>query len=262
MSRLPALFVSHGAPDLVLDNIGAKDFLSGYGRELGRPDAILIVTAHFETDVPTLTSDARPEMIYNFRNFQDELYQIVYPAPGDPAFAGRVAGMLEQNGLAASLKPNRGFDHGTWVPLLLLYPEADIPVVQLSVQTPLGPEHHVRLGRALESLRDDNVLVIGSGSMTHNLHELRGMGRNQDNPTPEWVIEFGEWMREKTEAGDAGALLDYRARAPHAERNHPTDEHLLPFFVAMGAGGEKLNAERVHTSHSYGVLQMDAYRFN
>lgn len=261
MSRLPALFVSHGAPDLVLDNQGAKDFLSGYGRELGRPDAILIITAHFETDLPTLTSDARPEMIYDFRGFQKELYEIVYPAPGDPALAERVAGLLRDNDLSAQLKPGRGYDHGTWVPLSLLYPEADVPVVQLSVQTPLGPGHHVRLGHALQRLRDDNVLIIGSGSMTHNLYELRAMGRSQDNPTPDWVIEFGEWMREMAETGDAAALVDYRARAPHAKRNHPTEEHLLPFFVAMGAAGDKLRAERVHTSHSYGVLQMDAYRF-
>lgn len=262
MSRLPALFVSHGAPNLILANEGARDFLAGYGAELGRPQAILMVSAHFETDRPTLTADARPAMIYDFHGFEDALYSITYPAPGDPAFAGQVAESLRQQGFEPELAHDRGFDHGAWVPLKLLYPDADIPVVQLSVQTPLGPDHHYRLGRALAALRDDNVLVIGSGSMTHNLYELRLGGRHRDRETPDWVVEFGEWMREKAEAGALDDLLDYRERAPHAVRNHPSEEHLLPFFVALGAGGQGARAERVHTSHSYGVLQMDAYRFN
>lgn len=268
MGRMPALFVSHGAPDLVIQNQQARDFLLAYGKQLGAPDAIVVISAHYETDVATVTADDNPEMIYDFRGFQDELYKMHYPAPGHPQLAARVVDLIKQNGLEAELQSDRGYDHGTWVPLKLLYPEAQIPVVQLSVQTGQDPAHHVRIGQALAALRDDNILVIGSGSMTHNLPELFKIGRHDDTPVPGWVTEFGDWMHDKAQSGAVDDLLNYQDRAPHALRNHPTPEHLLPFFVALGAGGmgsgakgEK-KAERIHTSHTYGLLQMDAYKFN
>lgn len=257
---MPTLFLSHGAPNLVLHNTEAHRFLKAFGAALPRPRAILVATAHFMTSAPTLTADARPETIYDFGNFEPELFRMTYPAPGDPALAARAGALLDEAGLAAGTVEGRGFDHGTWVPLTLLYPAADIPVVQLSVQPRSGPAHHLALGRALAPLRWEGVLVVGSGALTHNLHELFGRGYALDAPAPDWVSAFGEWMRAAIEEGRTDDLLDYRRKAPFGLENHPTEEHLLPLFVAMGAAGEA-RGERVHASAQYGVLMMDAYRF-
>lgn len=258
----PTLFISHGAPNLALHTTPAHEFLSGLGRDLPRPSAILVASAHFATRTPALTSDANPVTIHDFgRGFEAELFAMHYDAPGDPALAARTAKLLEQAGLSATLAAQRGFDHGTWVPLRLMHPAADIPVVQLSVQPHLGPQHHLALGAALAPLRDEGVLIIGSGAITHNLHELFGEGYGLADPAPDWVSDFGEWARDRIEADDRDALLDYRTRGPHAARNHPTDEHLLPLFVAMGAAGAEAHGQRIHSSEQYGVLMMDAYRF-
>jgi 4,5-DOPA dioxygenase extradiol len=156
------------------------------------------------------------------------------------------------------------FDHGVWVPLKLAYPDADIPVVSLSVDPRQGPEHHYRLGQALAGLGNEGVLVIGSGSFTHNLGEafrlLRAGVREAD--VPQWVQEFTGWMNQRLAANDVDALLDYRREAPFAQRNHPTDEHLLPLYVAMGAAGEGARASRVHDSAEFGVLAMTMWRFD
>jgi 4,5-DOPA dioxygenase extradiol len=261
MARLPTLFVSHGAPNLILHNSEAKRFLEGFAAGLPRPSAILVASAHFDTAVPTATADEQPRTIYDFGGFEPELYQVTYPAPGAPALAERAAALLADAGFAARTVTGHGFDHGTWVPLTLLYPRAEIPVVQLSVQPRLGPAHHVKVGQALAPLAEEGVLVIGSGSLTHNLHEFFRGGYAADAPAPAWVSDFGEWMRLRIEAGEQDDLLHYRERAPHGAANHPTEEHLLPLFVALGASGEG-RGRRVHTSHEYGVLMMDAYRFD
>ena len=170
MTRFPAVYVSHGSPMVILNNTVATEFLRGYGRELGKPKAILIATAHFETRAPALSADAHPAMIYDFGGFPKALFEMTYPAPGDPALAQRAAGLLEAAGIKAYPVEGRGYDHGTWAPLKLMYPDADIPVVQLSVQPHMGGAHHVAMGQALAPLRDEGVLVMGSGSMTHNLY--------------------------------------------------------------------------------------------
>jgi 4,5-DOPA dioxygenase extradiol len=159
------------------------------------------------------------------------------------------------------LEERRGYDHGTWVPLLLMRPQADIPVVQLSVNPEAGPDWHYKIGRALEPLTQQNVLILGSGAATHNLRELFGNQYPLDAPAPDWVKIFGDWLDEQIVAGDIDALLHYRTRAPHAVRNHPTEEHLLPLYVALGAAGERAVGARIHTSHQYGVLMMAAYAF-
>lgn len=263
MSVLPSLFVSHGAPNLVLHDSPARAFLARYAQELVRPTAIVCVSAHFETDVPAVVADPAPGMIYDFGGFEPELRRMVYPAPGDPALAARIAGMIRAAGLPVAGEPRRGYDHGVWVPMMLLYPNADIPVVQLSVQPGRDAAHHYRLGRALAPLRTEGVLVVGSGSFTHNLHEVftpRGM-RAIDSETPDWVTGFVDWMVGRIEAGDSDALIDYRARAPFAAENHPTDEHLLPLHVALGAAGDGAAGQRIHASRQYGVLQLDAFAF-
>jgi 4,5-DOPA dioxygenase extradiol len=261
MPTLPALFVSHGSPMMMLEDGRARRFLSGYAAELGRPRAILIASAHWETAAPRLTASARPETIHDFGGFPPALYRMRYAAPGEPALAERAAGLLREAGLAADLDARRGLDHGAWVPLSLIFPAADIPVVQLSLQSHLDAAHHYRMGEALRPLRDDGVLIVGSGSLTHNLMLLQ-RGAPEDVPPPDWAIAFEQWIADRVAAGDVAALLDWRAQAPNAAAAHPTDEHFLPFFVALGAALPEERGTRVHHSHTYAALAMDAYAFS
>ena len=257
-ATVPTLYISHGSPMLVLETSEARDFLAAYGRELGRPRAILVASAHFETETPALSADAQPSMIYDFGGFPQALYDVVYAAPGDPQLASRAADLLTESGMPARLAAGRGFDHGTWIPLKLLYPDADIPVVQISIQPRAGAAHHIAMGRALAPLREDGVLIIGSGSLTHNLSEL---GQVNSAAAPDWVRRFADWVSEKVSAGSIEDIARYRDRAPLARENHPTEEHFLPLPFALGAAGEGARGERLHTSLQYGVLMMDVYAF-
>ncbi|MCW3472974.1 DODA-type extradiol aromatic ring-opening family dioxygenase [Limobrevibacterium gyesilva] len=256
---LPSLFISHGSPMLPLVETPARDFLAGLGGTLPRPKAILVASAHWETERPTVNAVARNDTIHDFFGFPRALYELSYPAPGDPALAERVSDLLGAAGLASEVDRSRGLDHGAWVPLLLAYPDADIPVLQVSVQSHLGPAHHLQLGQALAPLRAEGVLVIGSGSFTHDLRRFRGQGI--DTPEAPDVVAFSDWMDEALAEGRRSDLLTYRNKAPHAADEHPTEEHLLPLFVAMGAGGEGATPRRIHKSANYGVLRMDAYAF-
>jgi len=258
MSRMPALFVSHGAPNLALSDTPARRFLEDWGRSLPRPEAILVVSAHWETAIPTVSAAARPATIHDFRGFEPALYELRYPAPGAPALAGRVAGLLADAGLPAETDPDRGLDHGAWVPLMLLFPAADLPVTQLAIQPDAGPAHHLRLGEALAPLRDAGVLILASGAATHNLAEFRG--RAIDATPPDWVVAFGDWIDRAISEGRREDLLRYRDLAPFPAENHPSEEHLLPLFTALGAAADP-RGRRVHASHTYGVIAMDAYVF-
>jgi 4,5-DOPA dioxygenase extradiol len=260
--RAPTLFISHGSPMLAIEPSPARDFLIQYGKSLPRPDAIVIASAHFETEIPAVVTDAQPDMIYDFGGFPDALFQIVYPAPGQPEVAMKVAHMIHDTGLQTGVVSHRGFDHGTWVPLSLMFPDADIPVVQIAVQPHLGAAHHVALGRALTSLKEQNIMVIGSGSATHNLREFYAHRHMKPGEAPEWVIAFDDWVRERVQAGNTAELIDYRKLAPHAVRNHPTEEHFVPLHVAVGAAGEGAKGELLHSSYANGVLSMDAYIFH
>lgn len=252
------VFLSHGAPTLPFEAEPARDFLAGLSGVTGRPRAILAVSAHWETRAPAVSAVARNATIHDFSGFPRELYEIEYPAPGSTELAARIAGLLGAAGFPTATDTARGLDHGVWVPLLLAWPEADIPVVQLSVQSHLGPDHHLAIGRALAPLPAEDVLVLASGSFTHDLSAWRA---HAGKPEPEWVTAFADWMHAALEEGRTADLLAYRGLAPHAARNHPTDEHLLPLYVALGAGGEGAQAERIHASTTWGVLRMDAYRF-
>ncbi len=261
MPRLSPLFLSHGSPMTAILPSPAHAFLSGLAGLLPRPRAIVVATAHWLTQGPAVSAAAQPPMIYDFGGFPRALFELRYPAPGEPALADQIAEMLAGAGFQAARDPQRGFDHGTWVPLLLAYPAADIPVVQLSVQPRLGPAHHLAVGRALAGLADEGVLIVGSGSFTHNLYEIdRTAG--DDAPAPPWVSGFVDWMVSALDRGDEAALLDYRMRAPDAARNHPTDEHLLPLYVALGAAGAKWQADRLHRSVDLSILAMDAFAFH
>ncbi|WP_315811297.1 class III extradiol ring-cleavage dioxygenase [Bradyrhizobium sp. SZCCHNR2028] len=259
---LPSIFLSHGSPMLPLTDSAARDFLVGLGGSLPRPKAILVISAHWETDIPTVNAVAANETIHDFYGFPRELYQLRYPAPGAPDLAHAVAARLQAAGLPVGIDRARGLDHGAWVPLLLMYPQADIPVLQLSIQTERGPRHHLELGRALAPLREEGVLIIGSGSFTHNLGEFRKRRLDIDDPAPSWVVDFADWVHNAAIEGRVDDLVDYRRLAPHARDNHPTDEHFLPLFAAMGAAGEGGRVERLHNSANYGVLRMDVYAFH
>lgn len=252
-ASFPSVFVSHGAPSLILEGGAACDFLAGLGPKLGRPRAVLCVSAHWETAAPAVSAAAKPATVHDFYGFPRALYDMRYPAPGAPDLARRVKALLDRAGLDCALDPAQGLDHGAWVPMKLMYPQADIPVAQLSIQQALGPSHHLALGRALTPLRDEGVLILASGSAIHNLREL---GR-KDRPDP-WAAEFGGWLDRAVAAGDTDALVRYRDAAPAGARAHPRDEHFLPLFVALGAGPNP-KGTALFSGFSHGNLGMHSY---
>jgi 4,5-DOPA dioxygenase extradiol len=255
---LPSVFISHGSPMHALEPGPAGEAWKALGERLPKPRAILISSAHWETSLPMLTGAERPQTIHDFHNFPEPLYRLRYPVPGAPGVAQRAQRLLKEAGIGASIDGTRGLDHGAWAPLLYAYPQADVPVVQISVQPALGPRHHLNLGRALRPLTDEGVLIVGSGHMTHN---LRDWARGRGTPEP-YAREFAEWVKAKLESSDVDALVEYRTRSPHGARAHPTDEHFLPLFFALGAAPERGRPERIYDAIDAGVLAMDAYVFN
>lgn len=254
--HLPSLFISHGSPMLALQPGASGPALAQLAQRLPRPRAILVVSAHWESHDLRVGSAAKPDTWHDFRGFPAELYQVQYPAPGAPQLAAEVAERLAQAGLPAQLDAERPLDHGTWVPLTLMYPQANILVVQVSLPSQQGPALQRRVGQVLAGLRDNGVLLIGSGSITHNLGELDWQaGPEQVEP---WAQAFRDWVVEKLTTQDNEALDDYRRQAPYAVRNHPSDEHLLPLFFAAGAGGQ-FKVE--HSGFTLGALGMDIYSF-
>jgi 4,5-DOPA dioxygenase extradiol len=252
----PAIFLSHGAPTLPLVDAAARDYLRGLGSQLGRPSAIAVASAHWTTPEPMVSTTARNTTIHDFYGFPRELYELRYEPPGAPDVAAAAAALLTKAGLTAGVDPARGLDHGAWVPLLMMYPEADIPVFQISIQPHLGPRHHLAIGKALAELREQDLLIIGSGSFTHNLGRFRGAAVNA--PAPPDVDAFSNWLGEAITEGRTADTLHYRTLAPSAVDQHPTDEHLLPLFVAMGAGGK---GEWLHRSAMHSILRMDSFAF-
>jgi 4,5-DOPA dioxygenase extradiol len=256
MTTLPTIFLSHGAPTWAIEPGIIAPRLAALAGGLPRPRAILVVSPHWTSrELRVMTSPA-PATVHDFGGFPRALYQLQYPAPGAPELAQSVMALLAEQVYAVKADADVGFDHGAWVPLLHMYPKADVPVVQLSMRAGDGPEDSFRIGRALAALREQGVLIIGSGSLTHNLYEVR---QGQDHPET-YVKAFAFWVREALESGDVNALLDYRRRAPHAERAHPTEDHLLPLFFAMGAAGsDAVGARCIEGGITHGVLAMDAF---
>jgi 4,5-DOPA dioxygenase extradiol len=250
---LPTLFISHGAPDLLISEAPARRFLEGLAESLPRPEFVAVASAHWLTRTPAVDVSARPATLHDFAGFGAELERFRYAARGAPAAARRALELLRANGFECGER-ERGLDHGAWVPLALLWPRADVPVFQVSLQPGLGAEHHFKLGRALEPLTGEGGLVIGSGGATHNLTELGGTD-------PGFAREFDEWLVKCVEAGDADSLVDYDTKAPQAARAHPSDDHFLPLLVALGAAGEKAQGRVLHRSFTYGTLSMAAFEF-
>jgi 4,5-DOPA dioxygenase extradiol len=258
-AALPALFVSHGSPMLAIEDSATGRFLEQLGTRLPRPQAIVIASAHFTAASATVTAAKAPATIHDFGGFPAPLYAIEYPVPGAPELAGRIARTLTAAGFDARQDQRIGIDHGVWVPLRRMFPAADIPVVALSVNPHDEAEWHYRLGRALAPLRQEGVLVIGSGGFSHNLRAL-DWGR-ADAPAFAWMAAFTDALRDRLLAGDIAGALDWRA-LPEALRNHPTPEHLYPLYVALGAGGDGARGRLLHRDVELGGLAMDAFAFD
>ena len=255
---LPTLFVSHGPPTMVVEDSPCRDFLAGLGTEIDRPESVLCVSAHWETPTPMVSAAPEPATIHDFYGFPEALYELAYPVPGAPELAARVAGLLDDAGLGAGIDGQRGLDHGAWSPLMLIYPDATVPVAQLSILASGDPARHLALGRALAPLRHDGVLVLASGNATHSLPER---GRRNDPPAA-FARVFDDWLATAVEAGQTDALVDYLAAAPEAARNHPTADHYTPLLVALGAAGEAAKGRRIHASFMYASLSMAAFLFD
>ncbi len=263
-ARLPVLFVSHGSPMHALQPGAVAVAWKGFADSLPRPRAILIASAHWETGVPMLTGSDRPDTIHDFYGFPEALDHLRYPAPGSADLAREARDLLKAAGICAGIDGTHGLDHGSWSPLLHLFPEADIPVVQLSVQPSLGTLPHLALGRGLRTLRDQGVLIIGSGHMTHNLREGIGAMRSgrTDLPALPYVAEFVDWVGQRIEKREPDLLANYRQLAPHAARAHPGEEHFLPLFIALGAAGEDYRPQRIYHATELQSLAMDAWAFH
>ena len=254
---MPTLFISHGSPTLLIDDCPANEFLKTLGDKIPKPKAILVISAHWETDKPRITSNEKPDLIYDFGGFAEELYKVKYPVKGSKELALQIKDILKD--LHADGNEVRGLDHGVWVPLKLVYPNADIPVLQLSIQPDKSPEYHYELGKKLSVLREQGVLIIGSGSTTHNLRAFFG---NKINSVPDFhAKEFSDWVYKTLNDKNPKTLINFMEEAPYASWNHPTTEHFFPIFVAYGAAGENADIKRLHSSFTFGIISMDVYSF-
>lgn len=259
-TQLPTLFVPHGAPTFSLRPGAAGAAMTEAASSLPRPRAIVIISPHWDTDVPTVGHAERLATIHDFHGFPEELYQLSYPATGCPEGAHEVAAAIAAAGLAVNEVASQGLDHGAWVPLRLMYPDADVPVIPVSLQSQAGVDQAWRLGQALAPLVEKGFLIIGSGNITHNLRDYM-TARQQGGQIPAYVRDFPEWIAGRLQEHNLEALMHYREQAPDAVSAHPSEEHLLPLYVALGAAGSDAEVERFHAGISDYVLAMDAYSF-
>lgn len=254
--QFSSLFVSHGAPTLPLSGLPARAFLAELGQKLARPRAIVVVSPHWMTRERAVKSPPRFTTWHDFYGFPEELYALEYDAPGDARARDRVRELLGAAGVPAVTSDDLKLDHGVWVPLLLMYPECDVPVVQVSA-TLDTPRDYFALGAALRPLAGEGVLLLGSGGFVHNLREVVFDGED----IPPWAQEFADWTDARLKDNDWESLFDYRQRAPQAARAHPTEEHFMPLFFAGGAAGEGATVTALHASFAHGSLSMAAYGF-
>ena len=260
MHRAPALFVAHGSPMLGLEAGEYGDTLRLFARGIPRPEAIVIVSAHWEAPGPIrVTASPRPPLIYDFGGFPRALYELQYPAPGSPELAEKAVRLLAKAGLPAALEPRRGWDHGVWIPLRLLYPEPDVPVVEVSLPLPRDPAPVLRMGAALAPLRSEDVLLVGSGGIVHNL----GLARldRPDGRVDDWARRFDEWVRQRVEARDEAGIAGYRESAPHAELAVPASEHFDPLLFVLGASAQGEKVRIVSSGFQYSNLSMTSLAF-
>ncbi|OCT10718.1 dioxygenase [Paenibacillus pectinilyticus] len=255
---MPSYFFAHGAPSIVLEDNTYTQLLKNFKDNNPRPKAIVLFSAHWEESVQTVSAAKTYETIYDFGGFQDELYTMTYPAKGDRSLSEHVQALFEKQGIQSVLNEGRGLDHGAWAVLKLLYPEADIPVVALSVNRHLSNEQQYQIGKALGELREKDVLIIGSGGTVHNLRRLNWQSEGNDD----WAEQFDNWLQNKLESWDTEALFQYHELAPNAQTAVPTSEHFIPLFLAMGSGDSNRQAKLLHRSYQYGNLSLSCWQFN
>jgi len=257
--RLPVLFVSHGSPMFALEAGATGPALTQWGKKVRAQypqlRGVVIMSPHWMVQGVQVMSNPQPDTWHDFGGFPRALYQLEYPAPGFPALANEVLDLLQQAGIAATADAQRPLDHGAWVPLMHVLPQADVPVVQVALPVHADAREVYALGRTLQSLREQGVLIVASGSMTHNLREFFG-GAQQ---TADYVVEFSRWVEMQVQAGEMETLFDWQLSAPHALRAHPSDEHFLPLYFALGAGGDGAKAHYLSREVMYGTLAMDAF---
>jgi 4,5-DOPA dioxygenase extradiol len=252
MARMPVVFISHGSPMTAVQEDDYTRALEKLGPKLPRPRAVVVVSAHWEAGPPVrVTGAAKPELIYDFSGFPDELFQLTYPAPGDPGLAREIASTF-----SARIDERRGFDHGVWTPLRRIFPAADLPVVAVSLTRGADPSHYHEMGKALAPLRERGILLLGSGGVVHNLGRVDF--ENKSAPVDGWAREFDDWVRDRLEKGEADRLLDYRRQAPHAALAVPTTEHFDPLFVTIGAGGNG-RVKEIYAGFHHANLSMRSF---
>jgi 4,5-DOPA dioxygenase extradiol len=252
---MPAVFISHGSPMVAVERDGYTEALRRMGESLPAPKAIVVISAHWESRAPVrVGTSERPPLIYDFGGFPPELYTLKYPAPGYPGIAKDIVQRLNQAGIAAVEDAARGLDHGAWVPLRHAYPEATVPVVEVTLPMPRTPQDLLAIGRALAPLQDQGVLIVGSGGVVHNLRRV--VFSNKAAPVEAWAKSFDDWVRGRLEEQDVESLVDYRKRAPEAAASVPTTEHFDPLFVVLGAAGKAFRVEDVFEGFHHGNLSM------
>lgn len=255
---MPALFINHGAPTLALAQSDYTRFLQETGKRLA-PQAIVMFSAHWEERVTTISfADGPLETIYDFYGFPDALYKITYPAPGSPKLAERLDGLFRNAGIPTERDYTRGLDHGSWIFLKYMYPDANIPIVSVSVNPFLPNEEQYRIGEALGSLGAENILVIGSGTTVHNFNEIK---IGQQHPE-QWAVEFDDWIADKVEKRDVSSLVQYDRLAPYALRAVPRAEHFVPLFHAMGSAAAAASSPKVlYRGYEYGTFSYSCFEF-
>lgn len=255
----PSLFVAHGAPTLATEDTPYTRYLDQlFTSTLPKPEAIVIFSAHFESSIQQVSTVKEYDTIHDFYGFPPELYELRYPAQGNPELAQDILDLFADEGIKAESDSSRGLDHGAWAPLIRLFPQANIPVVALSVNPRLTIEEQYRIGKALSPLRDRNVLIIGSGGTVHNLYRV-----NWDAQEPDaWAVAFDEWLEETLETWNTRALYDYENEAPFAQEAVPTSEHFVPIVLAMGAGDQGNEAKLLYRGYQYGSLSLSVWQFD
>ncbi|AGX43102.1 DODA-type extradiol aromatic ring-opening family dioxygenase [Clostridium saccharobutylicum] len=253
---ISSVSLCHGGPTLIVEKNEYTDFLKDLGKKLA-PKAIVIFTAHWESEITTISAiDDTYDMMYDFYGFPKELYSVKYPAKCSVEVASKLQSMLRSNGIESKLDENRGLDHGAWDVLYLMYPKANLPIVQVSVNPEIAMEKQYEIGRAIRDLGKEDILVIGSGSTVHNLSTVDW---NSDK-AEEWAVEFDNWLIESMENNDTETLFRYKQLAPNAKRAVPRQEHIVPMFIAMGSGN-KDKAKLLHQGYAYGTLSYICFEF-
>lgn len=256
---VPSYFIAHGAPLLAIQDNEYTQFLASLGQSQSRPKAVVLFSAHWVTSTQKVSEVAAYDTIYDFGGFPDALYQIKYPAKGSQDVAQTIETLLKEHGVPFDVETERGLDHGAWVILRLLYPNADVPVIAMSVNPRLKPEEQYRMGQALSSLRSQDVVIIGSGGTVHNLRAVEWQAKEVND----WAIGFDQWLEQGLQSWDLNALFNYETATPYARMAVPPlgNEHFVPIFYAMGTADDSRKATLLHRSYQYGNLSQTVWQF-